>query len=153
MGFSEGVLPSKYLGALLSESTIRQVSWKDILDKLKQKRSLWTFRALNFRSTLILVNFVLQAMPLYLLSVLVAPKFVIKQIRNIQRNFLWGGNDGHRKWPLVDWKTICKPKDAGGLGQRDPLDINREMGAKIWWKRITHEDEPWAKLWHTKYAS
>ena len=50
-------------------------------------------------------------------------------------------------------KQYVNPKMLGGLGLRDPLDINIEMGAKIWWKRITHEDEPWAKLWHTKYAS
>ena len=35
---------------------------------------------------------------------------------------------------------------------RDPLDSNKAMGAKIWWKWITYEDEPWAKLWHAKYA-
>ena len=130
MGFSEGVLPSKCLGAPLSESTIRQVLWKDLLDKLKQKLSLWTFRALNFRSTLILVNSVLQAMPLYLVSVLVAPKFVIKQIRNIQRKFLWGGDYIHRKWPLVDWQTVCKPKNVGGIRLRDQLDTNKAMGER-----------------------
>ena len=128
------------------------MSWKDLLDKLKQKLSLWTFRALNFRSTLILVNFVLQAMPLYLLSVLAAPKFVIKHVRNIQRKFLWGGDKIHRKWPLVDWKMVCKPKNVGGIGLQDPLDTNKAMGEKIWWKWITYEEEPRAKLWHTKYA-
>ena len=65
---------------------------------------------------------------------------------------MWGGNDGHRKWPLVDWKTIYKPKDVGVLGLRDPLNINKAMGAKIWWKWITHENKPWSKLWHVKYA-
>ena len=76
--FSKEVLPSKYLGAPLAESTIKKISWKDLLDKIKQKLSHWTFRALNFPSRLILVKFVLQAMPLYLFSVLSAPKSVIK---------------------------------------------------------------------------
>ena len=53
---------------------------------------------------------------------------------------MWGGDDSHRKWPLVDWKTVCKPKDAGGLGLHDPLDTNKAMGAKIWWKWIIHEE-------------
>ena len=35
LGFSEGRLPSKYLGAQLAELTIRKVSWKEFLDKLK----------------------------------------------------------------------------------------------------------------------
>ena len=67
---------------------------------------------------------------------------MIKQIRNIQRNFLWGVIYVHRKWPLVEWKTICKPKEVGGLGLRDPLDINKETGDKIWGRWITHEEEP-----------
>ena len=37
LGFLEGRLPSKYLGPLLAELTIRQVLWKDLLDKIKQK--------------------------------------------------------------------------------------------------------------------
>ena len=53
---------------------------------------------------------------------------------------------------MVDWKTICKLKEVGGLGLRDPLDINKVVGAKIWWKWITHEEEPWAKLWNKKYS-
>ena len=52
----------------------------------------------------------------------------------------------------MDRQTVCKPKDMGGLGIRDPLDINKSMGAKIWWKWITHEEEPWDKIWHVKYA-
>ena len=100
--FSEGTLPSKYLGAPLAESTIKQVSWKELLDKMKQKLTHWTYRALNFPSRMVLVKAVLQAMPLYLFSVLSAPKVVLKQIRNIQRNFLWGSTDDRRKWALVD---------------------------------------------------
>ena len=108
--FSEGVLPSKYLGAPLADSTMKQISLKDLLDKLKKNISQWTFRALNLSSRLILVKSVLQVMPLYLFSVLATPKLVLKQIRNIQRTFLWGGIEGNMKWDLVDWKTLCKPK-------------------------------------------
>ena len=113
--FSEGNLPSKYLGAPMAESTIKLISWKELIDKINKKLNLWTYRALNFLSRLILVKSVLQAMPIYLFSVLAALKSIIKQIRNIQRNFLWGGMKGNRKWPLVDCQTICTPKAVGGL--------------------------------------
>ena len=53
---------------------------------------------------------------------------------------------------LVDWGTVCKPKKAGGLGLRDPEVENRVMSAKIWWRWVTHTEEPWAKFWHNKYA-
>ena len=47
---------------------------------------------------------------------------------------------------------VCKPKNVGGIGLQDPLDTNKAMGEKIWWKWIMYEEEPWAKLWHAKYA-
>ena len=97
MEFSEGSLPYKYLGALLVESTIRQISRKELLDKINQNINPWTYRALNFLSRLILVKSVLQEMPIYLFSVLAALKLVIKQVINIHRNFLWEGLEGHRK--------------------------------------------------------
>ena len=70
-------------------------------------------------------------MPIYLFFVLATPKAVIKQIQNIQRTFIWGGTEGHRKWDLVDWKTLCKLKEAGGLGIRDPTNINRVLEEKF----------------------
>ena len=47
---------------------------------------------------------------------------------------------------------VCTPKNEGGLVLCDPLDSNKAMGGKIWWKWITYEDELWVKLWHAKYA-
>ena len=91
-------------------------------------------------------------MPIYLFSVLAAPKSIIKQIKNIHRNFLWGGTKGDRKWPLVYWKTICTSKAVGGLGLRDPLENNKVMSEKNWWIWVNYEDELWEKMWHLKYA-
>jgi hypothetical protein len=65
---------------------------------------------------LVLIKSVLQAMPLYLFSILAAPKWVLKAIRNLQRNFLWGSTGLNRKWALVNWKEVCKTKSEGGLG-------------------------------------
>ena len=81
--FSEGSLPSKYLGVPMAELTIKQVSLKELVDKFNKNLSLWTFKALYFRRRLILVKSVLQDMPIYLFSVLAASKSIIKQIRNI----------------------------------------------------------------------
>ena len=77
-------------------------------------------------------------MRLYLFSILAAPKLVLKQIQKIQRKFLWGGSPRHQKWALVEWDTLCMPKELGGLGMRDLVSVNRVMGTKIWWQWITH---------------
>lgn len=50
-------------------------------------------------------------MPLYLFSILVAPKWVLKKIKDLQRKFLWGVTSTNRKWALAKWMTACKPKE------------------------------------------
>jgi hypothetical protein len=46
------------------------------------------------------------------------------------KNFLWQGAQASKKWALVAWNTICKPKDKGGLGLRDPEILNQTLGPK-----------------------
>ena len=43
---------------------------------------------------------------------------------------MWGGIEGHMKWALVDWNTLCKAKFIPGLWLRDPISINRVVGDK-----------------------
>lgn len=104
-------------------------------------------------SRTVLIKAVLNSMPLYLFSILAAPKWVLKEIRNLQRNFLRGGAGQNRKWALLKWEKVCIPKSAGGIGIRDPENINKEMGAKIWWRWLDCPQTPWARLWNAKYAS
>jgi hypothetical protein len=77
---------------------------------------------------------------IYIFSALEAPKSMLKTIKNIQRKFLWQGTKEGRKWALVNWGDLCKPKTAGGLGLRDPHLLNQVMGAKIWWRWLK---KPW----------
>lgn len=153
LGFSIASLPSKYLGAPLIDSAIKHASWRKLLEKPETRLSLWTYRALNMASRLTLIKVVLQAMPLYLFSILAAPKWVLKRIRDLQHNFLWGTNGTNRKWALVKWSTAYKPKAKGGLGLRDPSHSNEIMGARIWWQWLTTPNKPWGVIWTAKYAN
>eukprot|EP00253_Pinus_taeda_P026524 PITA_26524 len=153
LGFTIAKLPSKYLGAPMIASTLKHASWTDLLDKFEAKLSLWTHRALNIASRIILIKAILQSLPLYLFTLLAAPKWVITAIKNLQRNFLWGSSGKNRKWALVKWDKVCLPKKSGGIGLRDPALSNTVMGAKLWWRWLGYPNTPWASLWTTKYAN
>ena len=152
LGFPTASLPSKYLGAPLTASSIKQPAWRSLLENLEARLNLWTYRSLNLASCATLIKSVLQAMPLYLFSILAVPKWVLKRIRNLQRDFLWGSSATNRKWALVKWSTVCMPKDKGGIGLRNPEQSNSIMNAKIWGHWITNPNKPWAKIWTEKYA-
>lgn len=82
-------------------------------------------------SRLILIKVVLKSMPLYLLSILTVPRWVIKKIKDIQRNFLWGSSGHNHKWALVKWATVFLPKNLGRIGLQEPQHSNTIMGTRI----------------------
>eukprot|EP00253_Pinus_taeda_P028947 PITA_28947 len=124
LGFHTASLPSMYLGAPLTASALKQLAWRTLLEKLDSKLNLWTHRSLNLASQVVLIKSILQAMPLYLFSILAAPKWVLK-----------------------------RPKIKGGIGLRDPEYSNTIMNAKIWWQWVTNLDKLWAKIWTSKYTN
>ena len=59
----------------------------------------------------------------------------------------------NRKRALVKWSTVCKPKEQGGIGLRDPTHNNAIMSAKIWWNWLTVPSKPWEIIWTANYAN
>lgn len=49
---------------------------------------------------------------------------------------------------MVNWDTICRPKDKRGLGMREARDINKELLVKLHWRIYT--DSSWAHMPESK---
>lgn len=58
----------------------------------------------------------LANLPLYYFSFFKIPKKVVKELVQIQHDFLWDGKLDNRKMAWVRWSKICVPKESGGLG-------------------------------------
>ena len=100
-----------------------------------------------------LTKAILQAVPIFMFSALPAPKGVMQQYINIQRDFLCGKGEEKKKWALVAQEKICKPKTHEGLGLDDLEVLNKVLGEKLWWRWIKDSNAPWAQIWNQKYAS
>jgi len=98
------------------------------------------------------INSVLTAIPIYFFSFFRVPSKVIVKLEAIQRKFLWGGAHEHRKIAWVDWKTICLPKDKGGLGIKDLRTFNAALLGKWRWELFHKQKVPWAKMIDSKYG-
>jgi hypothetical protein len=145
-------LPSHYMGLPLFDSAARNISWDSLLLSITNRLSNWTFRSLNLPAMIVLLNLVLQAIPTYLFLALASLQSIINKIRNLQRNFLWYEYNLNKKWALVSWEKVSKPKSSGGLGLRDPGKLNSTMGVGIWWRWLKTRVEIWEKLWKCKYS-
>jgi hypothetical protein len=85
------------------------------IEKIDAKLPGWKAKLLNLAGRITLIKSVLSAIPVYLFIALNAPKWVIKVIDKIQRNFLWKGRKEARGGNcLVAWDKISRPLDLGG---------------------------------------
>jgi hypothetical protein len=85
---------------------------------------------LTYAGRLELIKLVLYGMVQFWLSIFLMPSLVIRQIIYICKNFLWTDNILRNKFALVAWKTICLPKNKGGLGLFDIKARNKSFLAK-----------------------
>jgi hypothetical protein len=106
-------------------------TWEGIINKLQERVKNWTYRSLNLEGRLILTNSILQAIPTFMMSIFPTPKGILQKIRTIQRDFQWRGVEKKKKWALVAWEKVSKPKIKGGMGLQDPQVTNDAYGAKL----------------------
>jgi len=99
-----------------------------------------------------LINSVLTALPIYLLSFFKIPKHVVQKIVSIQRNFLWGSHQEANKIPWVRWDIVCLPKSKGELGIKDLTKFNEALLGKWGWELANNQNQPWARILLSKYG-
>eukprot|EP00253_Pinus_taeda_P017458 PITA_17458 len=144
--FQRDSLPLKYLGVPLAVKPLHKSIWESLISKMQDKFKKWTIKSLNLASRLVLAKAVLQVIPVFMLSALPAPKGVLQQFINIQRDFLWGKEETRKKWALVSWENICNPKNQGGLGLDNPEILSNALGAKLWWRWVKDPEAQWASI-------
>lgn len=68
------------------------------------------------------------------------------------RDFWWGNKpEGQRQLYLAAWKSICVPKQAGGLGFKLCTEMNNAFMKKLLWTVATCPHKTWVKLIKAKY--
>jgi len=85
---------------------------------------------LSLGGRLVLLKFVLSSLPVYALSFFKAPSGIVSSIDSILNCFFWGGSDDHIKVTWVDWNTVCRGKEVGGLGVRSIREFNLALLGK-----------------------
>jgi hypothetical protein len=84
-----------------------------------------------------------------MLSFLEAPKGFIKKEDMNRKIMVWQEIDGKKRYHLVNWHTMCLPKDCGGLGVLD-LTTMKSLFCKRMWK-LENTQGTWQELLTMKY--
>lgn len=83
-----------------------------------------------------------------MLSIYSAPKVVLKKRVVIGKGCF--GKGSAKKYHLVNWETMCLPKNQGALSVLDLKCMNMSMLAKWIW-RLENFDGLWQKIIKEKY--
>ena len=108
------------------------------VERIAERLPNWKAHLLNLAGRTALVRFVLSAIPIYLLIEMNTPKWVIKEIDKIRREFIWKGRkEANGGSCLVSWETVTKPISLGGLGIPNLQFKSWALQAKwLWLERI-----------------
>ncbi|RZB60409.1 Dual specificity protein kinase YAK1-like [Glycine soja] len=144
--------PFSYLGIPMGSSSRSWNVWHPLINKYEVKLAKWKQRCLSMGGRITLINSVLTALPIYLLSFFRIPKKVVHKVVSIQRNFLWGGGSEAAKIPWVNWDIVCLPKNKGGLGIKDMSKFNEALIGKWGWDLANNQNQLWARVLMSKYG-
>jgi hypothetical protein len=117
-GCNTGFTPFKYLGIPMHHMKLSNSDWIIIEQKFLKKLSSWKGKLLSVGSRLVLINFVLTSLAIYMLSFFEVPRGVLKELDYYRSRFFWQCDEHNKKSRLTKWSILCRPKDFGGLGIR-----------------------------------
>ena len=121
--------------------------WNLVVQKIKDKIHSLGSKWLNLAGKTVLIKSILSSYPIYISSMVLAPRNVIISICKEIRKFLWqGGKVQSKKFHLVKWEMVKRPKLQGGLGIRDPEFVCKSLGAKLVWRLVTGKKEWWKEV-------
>lgn len=120
-----GTFPMKYLGLPVSDCKISKAQLRYVIDKIDKRLGTWQCEFLTSRGKSTLLESCLSSIPMYTMGVyqLYEGNFQII-IDTIRARFFWQGTRKKRKYHMIKWDPLAKPKDFGGLGFTDIRVMN-----------------------------
>ncbi|KAH1242369.1 putative ribonuclease H protein [Glycine max] len=144
--------PFCYLGIPIGAKPSSNMVWEPLTSKYESKLSKWAQKNISMAGKVTLINSVLNALPIYLLSFFKIPQ----KIGNTAKKFSVGGGGGgdkdYKKIPWVKWETICLPKEEGGLGIKEISKFNEALLGKWIWDLASDQQQLWARIIKSKYG-
>lgn len=135
--------PCKYLGLPLSIKKLTRDQLQPIIDRIVDKLPVWKADLMTKAGRVVLVQFVLIAMLIYVLMAIKLSSWVLKAVDKIRRGFIWQGQkDAQGGHCLIAWRKVCRSKELGGLGISDLKSLGYALRVHWPWLKKVDPNKP-----------
>ncbi|CAA7019711.1 unnamed protein product [Microthlaspi erraticum] len=141
----------KYLGMPVLQRRINKETFGAVVERVSARLAGWKSHVLSFAGRVTLTKSVLSSIPVHLMSSIMLPKSTLASLEKVSRSFIWGSTVAKRRFHLLSWSKICRPKEEGGLGIRSAGDMNTSLISKVGWRLLHDETSLWARVVRKKY--
>nr|GEX53438.1 RNA-directed DNA polymerase, eukaryota [Tanacetum cinerariifolium] len=142
-----------YLGVTVGECISRKLAWFGLVNNLQARLSKWKVKTLFIGGRLTLLKSVLEASPIYYMSIFKVPKGMLKIMEYIRSKFFNGVDSSDRKIFWVAWDNVLASKPNGGHGVSTFFALNRALLLKWVWRFIFGDGSLWCKVIQAIYGS
>jgi hypothetical protein len=95
-----GKFPFTYLGVPLHYEKLRREDIQPVVDKIMKRIAGWKERLLSYGARLTLLKACLASIPIYLMSIIKFPKWVIQAINSQMAKFFWDDKEEKHRYHL-----------------------------------------------------
>jgi hypothetical protein len=146
-----GKFPISYLGMPVSDKKLLVADWDFLIEKVGHRVDPWQGLFLASAGRLELTNSCLSSLPMFAMGLFLLPDTSHGRMDSTRARFFWEGVGPKRKYHMVDWATMCKPKEFGGLGILNTKVMNIALMLKWIWKLYQGSNGLWVDLLRAKY--
>ncbi|KAM1068445.1 hypothetical protein ACFX2A_000415 [Malus domestica] len=140
-----------YLGLPTVVGRNRSTCFDYIKERLWKHLQGWKGKLLSSAGKELLIKSVAQALPLYLMSSFLLPKYFYDNLNHLIATFWWNGTDRENKIHWLLWEKLCHLEFRGGLGLQNFSAFNLALLAKQAWRLIANLDSLVAQILKAKY--
>ncbi|GAA0156911.1 reverse transcriptase [Lithospermum erythrorhizon] len=149
LNMEEGSFPMKYLGIPLSSGHLTCEDYRGLTDRICSKINSWQARHLSFGGRAQLVRSLIFGLHNFWCANLPIPRYVILEVEQMIRGFLWAGKREGLYHAKVAWKTLCLPLKEGGLGFKCRFTWSQVCLGKLLWNIASLKQTLWVQWVHS----
>lgn len=139
LGCKIGTFPMKYLGMPISSYKISKAQLSYVCEKTRKRLGTWQCDYLSSGGKSTLIDSFLSSIPMYTMGMYQLYEGNFQCLDSIRSRFFWQGTSKKRKYHIIKWEALNRPKEFRGLGFVDVRAMNTCLLAK-WIDKLERGD-------------